>query len=70
MKYGSNVLEVYFEGELLQKDVHYTEMGEVGAISNKIQILNWGESIASGYTFSFVVRGSYETEEVVENETV
>lgn len=34
--------------------------GEANSISNLIQIKDWGESIDSGYTFSFIIQGTYE----------
>lgn len=57
---GTQCLEVYFEGELLEKDVHYEEIGEKDSLSNKIKILDWGESIEAGFSFSFVIQGMYE----------
>ena len=35
--------------------------GEANSISNLIQILDWGESIDAGYTFSFIIQGTYES---------
>lgn len=57
---GSDVLEVYFMGTLLIKDEHYLEVGETGAVSKLIQINNWGDTIDSGLSFEFVIKGSYE----------
>lgn len=37
--------------------------GEANSISNVIQIKDWGESIDSGYTFSFIVQGTYTTQQ-------
>lgn len=59
-KVGANVLEVYFMGTLLRKDEHYLEVGETGEISNLIQINNWGDTIDSGLSFDFIIKGSYE----------
>lgn len=60
-KVGADVLEVYFEGNLLKKDEHYTEVGETGSLSNKIQIKEWGDTIDSGSYFDFVIQGTFET---------
>lgn len=60
-KVGADVLEVYFEGNLLKKDVHYTEVGETGSLSNKIQIKEWGDTIESGSYFDFVIQGTFES---------
>lgn len=60
-KVGSDVLEVYFEGQLLKKDEHYTEVGETGSLSNKIQIKEWGDTIDSGSCFDFIIQGTFET---------
>lgn len=54
---GSNNLQVYFEGELLEKDVHYTEVGTVNSISNEIQLKDWGQDVDAGYTFTFIIQG-------------
>ena len=59
-KPGTDSLQVYFEGCLLEKGVHYLEVVGPSSVSNKIQINNWGESVASGYTFTFLIQGSYE----------
>lgn len=59
---GDNVLEVYFEGCLLKKDENYTEVGETGSLSNKIQIKQWGDTIDSGSSFDFVIQGTYGEE--------
>ena len=73
-KVGFDVLEVYFEGQLLKKDEHYTEVGETGSLSNKIQIKQWGDTIDSGSSFDFVIQGTFEapttTETSGEGETV
>lgn len=34
--------------------------GEANSISNLIQIKDWGGSIDAGYTFSFIIQGTYE----------
>lgn len=60
-KVGSDVLEVYFEGQLLKKDEHYTEVGETGSLSNLMQIKQWGDTIDSGSSFDFVIQGTFET---------
>lgn len=59
---GADVLEVYFMGTLLIKDEHYLEVGDEGSTSNLIQINNWGDTIDSGLSFEFVIKGNYETE--------
>lgn len=59
-KVGNGSLNVYFEGCLLIKDINYTEVGNVGALSNQIQINNWGLNISAGYTFTFIINGIYE----------
>lgn len=59
-KVGTDSLQVYFEGCLLEKNVHYLEVGTANSISNKIQINNWGEAIEEGYTFTFIIQGNYE----------
>lgn len=65
-KVGTDSLQVYFEGCLLEKGVHYLEVGTDNSISNKIQINNWGEAVKEGYTFAFLIQGSYT--EVVSDE--
>lgn len=60
-KVGADVLEVYFLGDLLKKDEHYTEVGETGSLSNKIQIKQWGDTIDSGSSFDFVIQGTFES---------
>lgn len=59
-KVGTDSLQVYFEGCLLEKGIHYLEVGTANSISNKIQINNWGESVSSGYTFTFIIQGNFE----------
>lgn len=64
-KVGANVLDVYFNGELLVlssdaagRNGHYLEVGTTGSISNEIQLTNdWGTS--SDYYLAIVVRGEY-----------
>lgn len=64
-KVGANVLDVYFNGELLVlssdaagSNGHYLEVGTTGSISNEIQLTNdWGTS--SDYYLAIVVRGEY-----------
>lgn len=70
-KVGANVLDVYLMGEKLIKTTsehagHYKEIGEIGSISNTIQldnvnedgsVENWQADI--GEYFEFVVRGEY-----------
>ena len=59
-KVGTNCLQVYFEGELLEKDIHYEEVGEPDSISNKIKIdwlTNWKEETGEDeLIFSFIVQ--------------
>ena len=59
-KVGNGSLNVYFEGCLLIKDINYTEVGNTGALSNQIQLNNWGANVGSGYTFVFIIDGIYE----------
>ena len=63
-KVGTNCLQVYFEGDLLEKDIHYEEVGEPNSISNKIKIdwlTNWKEETGEEeLIFSFIVQGTYE----------
>lgn len=59
-KVGNGSLNVYFEGCLLVKDINYTEVGNYGALSNQIQLNNWGANVGSGYTFVFIIDGIYE----------
>ena len=66
---GADVLEVYFAGDLLKKDVHYTEVGEIGSLSNKIQIKEWGDTIDSGSYFDFVIQGTFESTASTTTET-
>ena len=61
-KVGADVLEIYYMGEKLIKDTHYIEVGNTGAISNIIQFYNWGQSVPTGRTIEFVVRGVYASE--------
>ena len=65
-KVGSDVLDVYLEGILLQKcstydDLdtgHYSEVGENDSISNKIKITgDW--NLTTGDNLEFIVRGEY-----------
>lgn len=62
-KVGSDVLDVYYEGTKLVKDVHYIEGGTTGDISNIIQFYDWGQSVPSGSVLEFVVRGTWEESE-------
>lgn len=59
-KVGNGSLNVYFEGCLLIKDINYTEVGNTGALSNQIQLNNWGVNVSSGYAFVFIIDGIYE----------
>ena len=63
-KVGTNCLQVYFEGDLLEKDIHYEEIGEPNSISNKIKIdwlTNWKEETGEEeLIFSFIVQGTEE----------
>lgn len=58
-KVGADVLEIYYMGERLIKGTHYLEVGNNGAISNTIQFYNWGQSVPTGRTIEFIVRGVY-----------
>lgn len=65
-KVGSNCLDVYLLEHLLfkttdTKEGNYKEIGEVGSISNVIQLDGTSKtwSIPAGYYFDFVVRGEY-----------
>lgn len=59
-KVGEDVLDVYYMGEKLIKDIHYKEVGENGTVSNKIQFFDWGQNIPVERTIEFVVRGVYQ----------
>lgn len=59
-KVGTGSLQVYFEGCLLTKGIEYLEVGDTNSISNKIRINSWGEPIDVGFSFTFIVSGSYE----------
>lgn len=61
-KVGEDVLNIYYMGEKLIKNVHYKEVGESGIISNKIQFYNWGQAVPTNRTIEFVVRGVYTNE--------
>lgn len=61
-KVGEDVLDIYYMGEKLIKDIHYKEIGESGTISNKIQFYNWGQAVPASRTIEFVVRGVYTNE--------
>ena len=61
-KVGEDVLDIYYMGEKLIKDVHYKEIGENGTISNKIQFYNWGQAVPTNRTIEFIVRGVYTNE--------
>ena len=64
-KVGANVLDVYFNGELLilsadaaGSNGHYLEVGTTGSISNEIQLTSdWGTG--TDYYLAIVVRGEY-----------
>lgn len=64
-KVGSEVIDVYLNGERLIKstdesgtDGHYCEIGDTGSISNKIKTTtDW--SLSKGDVISLVVRGDY-----------
>lgn len=69
-KVGSNVLDVYLNGQklLLSSDDagtngHYREVGTAGSISNQIKLTtDWGipvESVTEGRIFEFVVKGEW-----------
>ena len=58
-KVGDNSLEVIYMGEKLIKGTHYIEVGNTGAVSNTIQFYNWGQSVPTGRTIEFIVRGVY-----------
>ena len=61
-KVGQDVLDIFYMGEKLIKGTHYIEVGTDGTISNKIQFYNWGQSVPTGRTIEFVVRGVYASE--------
>lgn len=50
---GANDLLVYWEGELLTPDVHYSEVGSTGATSSTIQFLDWDVPADSMLEFIF-----------------
>lgn len=64
-KVGANVLDVYFNGELLVlssdaagSNGHYLEIGDTDSISNEIQLTSdWGTG--TDYYLAIVVRGEY-----------
>lgn len=56
---GDNSLEVIYMGEKLIKGTHYIEVGNTGEVSNTIQFYNWGQSVPTGRTIEFIVRGVY-----------
>lgn len=64
-KVGANVLDVYFNGELLVlssdaagSNGHYLEVGDTDSISNEIQLTSdWGTG--TDYYLAIVVRGEY-----------
>lgn len=58
-KVGADVLDIYYMGEKLVKGTHYIEVGNTDSISNKIQFYNWGQSVPTGRTIEFIVRGVY-----------
>lgn len=65
-KVGANVLDVYYNGELLLlssnengTDGHYLEVGDIGTISNIIRTTSdWG--LDQGDYLALIVRGEYE----------
>lgn len=61
-KVGEDVLDIYYMGEKLIKNVHYKEVGESETISNKIQFYNWGQAVPTNRIIEFVVRGVYTNE--------
>ncbi len=56
---GADVLDIYYMGEKLIKGTHYIEVGSTGEVSNTIQFYNWGQSVPTGRTIEFIVRGVY-----------
>lgn len=60
-KVGANVLDVYLETELLQKGLHYTEVGEKDTISNQIKLASDWKMITS-WQLILRVRGEYINE--------
>lgn len=62
-KVGNSSLKVWYEGCLLEKNIHYSEIGEIGTISNQIQLIDWGSTIKRGKMFQFEIR-----EEGISNE--
>ena len=69
-KSGSNVLDVYYEGEKLIKTTstdsagvngHYYEDGNAGDIVNTIHLTSdWGADV--GDVFEFVIKGEYSND--------
>lgn len=57
---GDNSLEIYYMQTKLTKDEHYIEVGAAGTTSNIIQFYDWGQSVPTGRTIEFVVKGVYE----------
>lgn len=62
-KKGAGVLQVYFEGCLLTKDIHYEERKKdsesiEGDILNTILVTSW--DVAGTYNMSIIIQGFYE----------
>lgn len=70
-KVGANVLDVYFNGELLVlssdaagSNGHYLEVGDTDSISNEIQLTSdWGTG--TDYYLAIVVRGEYASPTII-----
>lgn len=65
-KVGADVLDVRYLGENLRKTTssikgHYKEVGQVGSISNVIQLDGWsaGDLANIDEYFEFIIRGEY-----------
>ncbi len=60
---GNDSLELYLEGMLLQKDVHYKEgkidgTSQDGDETNRITLLSWGK-LSRDYTLTVVTKGIF-----------
>ncbi len=60
-KVGDGVLDVYYNGCKLIKDEHYIEVGNLNAISSRIQLKDWNARV--GDIFEIVVKGEWGTNE-------
>lgn len=59
-KVGDGVLDVYYYGTRLQKDLEYIEVGNLDSNSNRIQLKDWSAPVNS--KFQFEVKGEYSNE--------